>query len=254
MMTAKGTVRCLVFGMLVWGSAAVQAVTISSFSFEQLAVGPNNSPAPNLGAGMATPLGMTNNFTTPPSVTNCDVLTNAGSSNPLPDNKAWRIRSTGTGNGNGWAAAAPQYSQGAEFLMSTGGYQDIQLTYDWFPTTQGVKHQQVQYTSDGATWQNVGPLVAGPGTEAWVNGISIDFSGFSEVNNNALFGVRIVSAYAPDGPNAGQYVNLTGAVINSTSGNWRFDNIQISGNVIPEPGVLALSLLGALFAWPRGRR
>jgi hypothetical protein len=218
---------------------------ITAFSFEQLDIGVNNSPAPSTGAGVATPLGMTNSFTSPPSVTNCDVLVNNGSSNPTIGNKAWRIRGGGTGSGNGWAAAAPQYSQGAEFLFSTAGYQDIVLTYDWFATTQGVKHQQVQYTVDGSTWQNVGPVQVAPGTEGWTNNVNVDFSSISNVNDNSLFGVRIVSAYAPDGPNAGSYVNLAGNLINSTSGNWRLDNIALSGNVIPEPAALPLLLAGA---------
>lgn len=171
-------------------------------------------------------------------------------------NKAWRIRGGGTGSGNGWAAAAPQYSQGAQFLISTQNYQDIVLTYDWQPTTQGVKHQQVQYTTDGTTWTNVGALQVGPATEGWVNGIMIDMTSISGVNNNPLFGVRIVSAYAPDGPNAGQYVNLAGNVINSTSGNWRLDSIALSGTVIPEPSTLAgvaLLLVGILARF-RGAR
>lgn len=234
----------LLFSTASCGS--LHADTITAFSFEQLAVGVNNSPAPAVGTGTATPLGMTNNFTSPPSVTNCDILVNNGSSNPMVGNLAWRIRGGGTGSGNGWAAAAPEYSQGAEFLTSTEGYQDIVVTYDWSPTTQGVKHQQVQYTTDGSVWTNVGPVQVGPATEGWVNGITIDLGSLAAVNDNPWFGIRIVSAYAPDGPNAGQYVNLAGNPINSTSGNWRLDNITISGTLIPEPaGMLWLLLMSA---------
>jgi hypothetical protein len=229
---------------IAFGAAsAASAVTITAFNFENLSTGINNSPAPTIGSGTATPLGMTNSFTSPPSVTNCDVLSNPGSTTP---SLAWRIRGGGTGSGNGWAAAAPQYSQGSQYLVDTTGYQDIVLTYDWFCTTQGVKHQQVQYTTDGSVWNNVGPLVVGPATEGWTNGITVDMSSIAGVNDNPFFGVRIVSAYAPDGPNAGQYVNLAGNPINSTSGNWRMDSINISGNLIPEPGSLSLLALGGL--------
>ena len=230
---------------------------ITAFTFENLSTGVNNSPAPEVGVGTATPLGMTNNFTPSPSITSADVLSNPGSSTP---SLAWRIRGNGDApnNGNGWAAAAPQYSQGAEFFTSTLGFQDIVLTYDWRPTTQGVKHQQVQYTSDGNTWTNVGPLQVGPGSEAWVNGIMIDLSAIPAVNNNPAFGVRIVSAYAPDGPNAGQYVNLAGNPINSTSGNWRLDSITFSGNAIavPEPAsaLLLVCAVGGCCLARRGRR
>jgi hypothetical protein len=232
--------------------SAVLGATITSFTFGQLGTGLNNSPSPVVGAGTATPLGMTNNFTSPASTTNADVLVNAGSSNPSATNQAWRIRGAGTGSGNGWAAAAPQYSQGAEFLTSTAGFKDIVLTYDWSPTTQGVKHQQVQYTTDGSSWTNIGPLQVGPASENWVNGITIDLSAIPAVNNNPLFGTRIVSAYAPSGPNAGQYVNLAGNVINSTSGNWRIDTITFAGNAVPEPSTLivlgtAVACAGGLF-------
>ncbi len=217
---------------------------ITEWNFENYAIGVENNPGPSTGSGVATPLGMTNNFTVPPSSTNCDILNNAGSTTPT---QAWRIRGGGTGSGNGWAAAAPQYSQGAQFDVSTVGYKDIVVTYDWFATTQGVKHQQVQYTTDGSNWTNIGPIHVAPSPEAWTVGISIDLSSITGVNNNANFGIRIVSTYAPDGPNAGQYVNLAGNVINSTSGNWRLDSIQVAGTqiVVPEPGS-ALLLTGAL--------
>jgi len=178
------------------------------------------------------------------------VLNNPGSTTPT---QAWRIRGGGTGSGNGWAAAAPQYSQGSQYLVDTTGYEDIVLTYDWSPTTMGVKHQQVQYTTDGSVWTNIGLIVAGPATEGWVNGITVDLSTIPAVDNNALFGVRIVSAYAPDGPNAGQYVNLAGNPINSTSGNWRMDSVVISGTLIPEPGTVGLLAACALGLLPRRR-
>lgn len=237
--------KAMVVGVMMaaGSSMAMASEVITAWNFEEVAIGINNSPAPSAGVGTARPIGMTNSFTTPPSVTAADVLNAAGSSTPT---RAWRIRAAGTGSGNGWAAAAPQYSQGSEYLVSTVGFENIVLTYDWSPTTQGVKHQQAQYTIDGVNWINVGPLRVGPATESWVNGLTVDFGalGITSVNDNALFGVRLVSAYAPDGPNAGQYVNLAGNVINSTSGNWRMDSITISGTVIPEPAALGLLAAG----------
>jgi hypothetical protein len=232
-------VAAAIGGALLANSVAGAAV-VTSFAFDEIAVGVNNSPTPTVGTGTASPLGMTNSFTSPASTAQADVLATTGSSNPSSANRAWRVRGGGTGSGNGWAAAAPQYSQGAEFLTSTAGYKDIVLTFDWSPTTQGVKHLQVQYTANGSAWTNIGPIQVGPATEAWVNNITIDMSAIAAVNNNPNFGVRLVSAYAPDGPNAGQYVNLAGNPINSTSGNWRLDTIAISGNLVPEPTGIAL--------------
>lgn len=236
------------FATTVFGSQV-----ITQFTFDNLDVGVNNSPLPSTGAGTATPLGMTNNFTTPPSVTTCDILVSNGSSNPNLGNKAWRIRSAGSGNGNGWHPNAPLHSQGVQFDISTVGYEKITVTYDWFATTQGVKHQQFQYTTDGTTWINLGSIVIAPATEGWTNGISFDLSSIAAVDNNPNFGIRMVSTYAPDGPNAGQYVNLAGNVINGTSGNWRFDTITVSGSVIPEPATLGLLAPLLLLATRRGR-
>jgi len=216
------------------------AAPVTQWSFDNLAIGVNNSPSIVLGTGTAIPLGLTNNLTTPASVTQADVLVNAGSSNPAASNQSWRLRGAGTGSGNGWAITAPQYTQGAQFSTSTAGFQNIVLTYDWSPTTQGVKHQQAQYSTDGSTWTNVGPLRVGPASEAWVNNLTVDMTSIAGVNDNPLFGVRIVSAFAPDGANAGSYNNLSGAIINGTSGNWRIDSILISGDVIPEPTTLGL--------------
>ncbi|MFN4244132.1 MAG: hypothetical protein ACK4PI_12955 [Tepidisphaerales bacterium] len=226
-------------------SVAGASTVITAWNFEELPVGINNTPSPSVGAGSATQLGMTNSFTTPPSTAAADVLNQTGSTTP---GRVWRIRAAGTGSGNGWHQSAPQYSQGAQFLVDTTTWENIVLTYDWQPTTQGVKHQQVQYTVDGSTWVNVGPVVVGPASEGWVNNITVDFGalGITAVNDNPLFGVRIVSAYAPDGPNAGLYVNLAGNPINNTSGNWRLDSITIRGTVIPEPAVLGVLALAPL--------
>ncbi|MDX1965151.1 MAG: PEP-CTERM sorting domain-containing protein [Pirellulales bacterium] len=231
------------------------ADTITAFTFEQLAVGINNTPAPAVGSGSATTLGMTNNLTTPPSVSMADVILQNGTSGPATGNKTWRIRSAGTGNGNGWSALAPQYSQGAEFLASTTGFQDIFLTFDWSATTQGVKHLQAQYTTDGSSWLNAGGIQTAGATEGWINGITVDLSSLTAADNNPLFGVRLVSAFAPSGPNAGQYVNLAGNPINSTSGNWRVDNIIISGSVIPEPSTWLLAGFAVVgLSWCAARR
>ena len=39
-------------------------------------------------------------------------------------------------------------------------------------------------------------------------------------------------------------VSTQGTALNNNSGNWRFDNVSISGTVVPEPSVLALLGLG----------
>lgn len=231
---------CCLVGLVLSTSSAqpLSAQIITAFDFEHLPIAINNSPTPTVGSGFAISLGMTNNYGGINNVATCDVLTDAGSSSA---NRAWRIRSAGTGNGNGWHQLAPQYTQGAQFSASTVGFKDIIVTYDMKATTQGVKHHQAQYTVDGTTWTNIGPLRASPNTEQWMNGLTLDFSAISAANNNPLFGIRIVSAYAPL---TTQYVNLAGNPINNTSGNWRIDSVRFSGTAVPEPGLAGVCLLG----------
>ena len=78
----------------------------------------------------------------------------------------------------------------------------MQLTYDWFSTKQGITDQQVQYTVDGSTWVNIGPLQIAV-ANGFNNGISIDLSAIGGVNNDPNFGVRMVSAYDPTYHGAG---------------------------------------------------
>jgi hypothetical protein len=238
---------------LVSGRLAA-AATVAAFTFQGLPIGVNNTPPSETGAGTAVSLGMTNSLTPTPSITECDVLAQTGTSGPATGNQTWRVRGGASGSGNGWAAAAPQYSQGAEFLVSTAGYQDITLTFDWSSTTQGVKHLQAQYSVDGTTWTNGGSIQTAGATEGWINGITLDLSSIAAADNNPQFGVRLVSAFAPTGPNAGQYVNLAGNPINSTSGNWRLDNIIIGGTAIPEPTTLALVGVAAVAGMVSQRR
>jgi MYXO-CTERM domain-containing protein len=247
---------------------------------------PINSPAPDGGAvgiGTATPLGMTNNYTypySPPTVgSNAwgDITVQSGSStdpsNTSTTDTSWRVRGeTNTagpaGSGNGWNSAAPQLTQGGEFAVPTTGYQAITFTYDWFNTKQSVSTQVAQYTLDGTNWTNVetSASVAGviSGTyadasyymrglpNAYNNGITIDFgpSGLNipGVNNDPNFAVRLVSVWDPaySGTGAPTYTAASGGLLNNTSGNWRFDNVIVTGTAIPtpEPASIALAVFG----------
>ena len=71
-------------------------------------------------------------------------------------------------------------------------------------------------------------------------GNTINLSGISGANNDPNFGIRLVSAYDPTytGTGAPTYTasTLTGGnpvQYNNKSGNWGFDNIQITGTQIP---------------------
>lgn len=238
---------CAAFALATALNAQAQT-TITAWTFDNLPVASNNAPAPSIGTGNATPLGMTNNYTysTNPAVTGsvaaADVLLVAGANNE------WRVR--GASPGNGWNLAAPQYSQGAQFSASTVGYSGIVLKYDWFSTNQGVRNLQAQYTTNGTAWTSIGAVqVAVP--NAYQAGLTLDFSGIGAVNNNASFAVRLVSAFDPSFIGSPTYTaaTLVGGLpvaYNNNSGNWRFDNVTITGVTapVPEPATLALTLAG----------
>jgi hypothetical protein len=228
-------------------NSPVGATTIAAWDFNALPVAINNTPAPSVGTGTASALGMTNSYTYTQSAPNVgavntdDVLVLGGSSDqisPVGINNAWRVR--GQNPGNGWNLAAPQYSQGAEFDVPTTGHTNIVFQFDWFCTNQGVRDLQIQYTTDGSTWTNVAPLqVATP--NAYNNQITVDFAalGITSVENNPSFGIRLVSAYDPTytGPGAPTYTSASlssdyppvPVVYNNNSGNWRFDEVKVLG-------------------------
>jgi hypothetical protein len=284
------SVLCAVVGgAFVLGQAS--AATITAWNFDSNY--PDNPPPavppyiihplPSTGSGTATPLGMNNGYTytfadggtTVGANDGEDLINTPGSSTNLATDNAWRVRGTsnkegqGPGTGNGWNTAAPQYTQGAQFSASTAGFQNIVFKYDWFSTNQAVSTMQAQYTTDGTTWTNVSTsasaggaygqlMVASPNN--FTNGIMINFAalGITAVNNDPNFGVRLVSAYDPTyaGPGAPTYTGASGGVYNNNSGNWRFDNISVSG-LVPEPAGFvmgSLGLVGLLFyGWRRQR-
>ncbi len=246
------------------------AGTITQWDFATVTAGPFNSPAPTVGAGTATVLGMDNTTyvygtvaaitgtgtftttgkTTIGSMAFADVLSTTGSPSNKTEN-TWRIRGPSNnpggpnGTGNGWNLAAPQYSQGAQFSTSTAGFSNISFHFDWFSTNQGVKNLQEQYTLDGSTWVNInGPLTAVPNDFAPTR--TIDFSGIAGAANNASFGVRLVSAYDTTLPIL-NYGGASGGYYNNNSGNWRFGNVGFSGSpaAVPEPSSILLCSIGA---------
>ncbi|HEX3448188.1 MAG TPA: PEP-CTERM sorting domain-containing protein [Isosphaeraceae bacterium] len=255
--------------MMVAGANEAPAGVISQWNFNTVESAPYNSPASDIGSGVATVLGMDNNYTfssnntitgtgtftfTGPfsvgSTASADITPTAGDPNGFAN--AWRIRgpsnNLGDPNGNGWALQAPQYTQGAQFSSGTVGYSSISFHFDWFTTTQGVKNLQEQYTLDGTHWININsPLTAV--SNGWLAPQTIDFSGIAGANNDPNFGVRLVSVYdnSLQFPNYGSADGSQGGYYNNNSGNWRFADVGFVGTAaaaVPEPSSFALSLIG----------
>jgi len=279
-----------VLALGVGASAARAQSIITDWDFGSLATTkPDNTPAPTTGTGTASSLGMTNSYTyttngtvTGTGAVKLDDITNDGATSTqtgstLGNGDVWRIRgqagtgTTGTTN-NGWNNAAPEYSQGAEFDVSTAGYSNILLSFNWASTTQGVGNLQVQYNTNVANaggWTNIGQLWSAtvdngtPGTTGYgFQTDTIDFSSITAANNDANFGVRLVSAYNPTLGN--EYASATSVIAgapvqyNNNSGNWRIADVQIDGTMTPVPvpatAWLLLSGVGGMGVWMRRRK
>jgi hypothetical protein len=247
----------------------VLADTITKWDFDVTGAqsAPYNSPPPAIGSGTAIMLGMNNTYNGG-NTASADVLATQGVANNTFVENTWRVRGVQAPAGhNGWATAAAgaaQYTQGIELDASTAGFTNIKFSFDWFSTNQAPRDLQFQYNtnvSNSAGWTNFGGTsptgtfiaVAGdyynaPGAPA----ITLDMSAIAAANDDANFGIRLVSAFDSTGHVPNDYAGalLTGGlttIYNNSSGNWRFDKLTFSGDPVgvPEPSSMLLAASAA---------
>ena len=271
-----------VAALLTGSMAAAHSQTIADWTFQSDAIAVNNSPAADIGSGTASSIGM-NIYPTPNiGVTTDDVLAGKSSdtgANGLADlGQQWRVRAQAGANGaaNGWSSLAPIGTQGAIFAASTVGYSGsaIDISFDWYSTTQGEANLELLYTDNGTTWNNLQINIGANSSEGLtslynstsantVNGYYISdnllnngslagqdwFQGLTatitdpNAFNNPDFAIEMVNAST-----GADDVSTQGTALNNNSGNWRFDNIDIAAAPVPEPGTLTLAGLGGLMS------
>jgi hypothetical protein len=267
-----------------------KAQIITQWNFENDTIAVNNSPAPSTGTGTADSIGM-NIYPTPNvGVTTDDVLqgvtsgskSDTGANGNADGTNEWRVRAQAGSNGaaNGWSSAAPIGTQGAQFFASTAGVTagQIQVSFDWYATTQGEANLQLEYTTNGTTWNPLTITLGGSdaglqvlnntssantvtgsyvsdnlltgGSKAgqdWFTGLTATITDANALND-ADFGIEMVNAST-----GADDVSTQGTALNNNSGNWRFDNVTIQA--VPEPGSYALAICAAvLFAGIQLRR
>ena len=276
--------------VMITASMSAAQVTITGWTFENLTVAGNNNPAPSTGTGTASSIGMNVYGTPNVGVTTDDVLlgvatgtkADTGANGVANGTQIWRVRAQAGTNGpaNGWSSLAPIGTQGAVFAASTAGYQSINVSFDWYATTQGEANLQLQYTTDGSTWKNVPLSLSGSdgGLSALTNSTSTNTVMGSYVSDNLLVNgsmsgqdwftnltATISDPAAANNPNfAVEMVNAStgadnvstqGTALNNSSGNWRFDNVVISGTAVaaPEPASMGLLALAGCCVLARRR-
>jgi hypothetical protein len=146
----------------------------------------------------------------------------------------WRVR--GTSN-NGWDSTAAQFTQGAQFNVSTVGQSNISLSFNLAASNNGIEGLEVQYTTNGTTWNNDEEITLGTAYTTY----NVSLSGVAATSNDANFGIRLVSAYT----SGAQYETPSenAAYVNG-AGNWRISDVQVDATPVPIPASLPLLLSG----------
>jgi hypothetical protein len=238
-------------------TALAAETTITDWNFASDPTGVNDSPAPSIGSGTATGLGMSipYNPSDPASGTDGlgsinidDITSTSGAANPALTENTWRIRGGTTAGvagapANGWSNFAQEYTQGAEWAVSTAGYNSVYITMDWYSTTSGELNAREQYTPDGVNWYNVddnqlaynGTTNPSTGLDdldpndpyAPLNALSNDFYGATSTSaTTAVTAVSLTNNVATLTANnsyqVGQTVNVTGVASPNTAFNGIF--------------------------------
>jgi hypothetical protein len=260
-------------------AGAKAQTTIAGWTFDNITTNsyvPNPTPSTDNSAGAVSAadlgMGIYSNATTGDIGTNDPDVTlgktsDKGSNGVSDVTNQWRIRAQGTNSANGWSSLAPIGTQGAQFNVSTVGFNSITVSFDWYATTQGEANLQFEYTTNGTTWINAALALSGsdnglqllsnngsdtntvtgsyvsdnllangsPAGQDWFTGLTATISD-TNAANDANFGFRMVNAST-----GADDVSTAGTALNNTSGNWRFDNVTVSGvSAVPEPSTYAL--------------
>ncbi len=218
--------RTLLVAGLAVVAASSQAAILTQWNFN------TSLTVPSIGTGSQFLVG----GTTQTSVSGTG-STDAGSPNNALNTSGYPAQ--GTGN----------KTAGVGFFTSTVGQGDIIVTWDNRHSGTASRYTRFQYTTNsGASWID-GPLFD-TNVTTFVNNRSVDLSAVSAVENNAQFGFRFVSEFAPGGST---YAPTTSTSSYGTGGTMRYDMVTVNASPVPEPASM-IALGAGLLALARRRR
>ncbi len=117
---------------------------------------------------------------------------------------------------------------GIQVNVSTVGYQNIKFTADVRHGNKCANTTVLQYTVNGTDWVDATTYVASVTDDTWFLR-SFDFTSIADVNNNANFAVRFVSAFQSG---TSTYMPSNTTSVYATNKGYRFDNLEIQGDAI----------------------
>lgn len=131
---------------------------------------------------------------------------------------------------------AQNLTEGKSIFLTfdASNYQNLRLIFDERYTLQGPQIIDVLTSSDGLSYTNAGTFAVD--RDSTFRTRNVDLSGNSTINNDNQVFVKITMR------------SFTG------TGNARFDNITITGDLIPTPGALGLAGVAGLMVARRRRK
>ncbi len=183
-----------------------------------------NAPAPSTGSGTASLIGGV-------TATSSGGLGDGGSTEATALSVAWNTATYP-------AQSISSGTAGTLYKVGTPSSSNIVFRHDVRHTNTSSRFARVEYTLDGLTFTAGATFSANVGGSVWYNNRTVDLSGINGANNNANFGVRIVTVFDP--ANSSYTASAPGSTY-ETTGALRFDAVTMtSGHVFTGVGDTSL--------------
>ncbi len=226
----------VLLGLLFSFSLVTAQTTIASWTYDAVQ-GTINNPTPNFGTGTSSVV----NLGAPTTAAGLSSTTGCGSAN---SGLGWQNPNFNPGSSN--------EVNGVQYNVGTTGYNNIIISWDQRFSKTSPNTVRLQYTTDGTTWTNF--IMTGTNTTICAGSINangcfetntgdsfrrirVDLSSITAANINANFGIRLLASQYQS---TGQYrQSTTPTTIATTTGTWRFDNVNFLGTPITTGAVLS---------------